>query len=159
MESVTKNAMQGRLQAPSAATRATVVMALRFTFNETAPEYDTLLRPIMAHLGTLMADSDLVREHLLGRMGRMGWKQDDGGWSPDHPPTMRKLILRVFSRSVGGLCRRSSACRCRRSTLWRTTSRRSSGTCCRACSRSSTTAPLFAYALNARTLARAVCGP
>ena len=53
--------MQGRLQAPSAATRATVVMALRFTFTEPAEEYDSLLRPIMAHLSVLIADTDLVR--------------------------------------------------------------------------------------------------
>jgi hypothetical protein len=52
---------QGRLQAPVASTRATVVMALRFTFTEPAEEYHALLRPIVAHFGALLADPDLVR--------------------------------------------------------------------------------------------------
>jgi hypothetical protein len=44
-------------------------MALRFTFTEQTEEYDALQRPIMAHLGTLIRDSDLVRDGSCVQLG------------------------------------------------------------------------------------------
>ena len=43
-----------------------VVLALRYTFTESTPGYDALLRPIMSHLGALLTDGDLVRTPLGG---------------------------------------------------------------------------------------------
>ena len=53
--------LQSQLSSPSSSARATVVMALRFTFTEQADNFDALQRPIMAQFGTLIRDADLVR--------------------------------------------------------------------------------------------------
>src|ERR1700722_18763822 len=51
---------QARIRDQNAATRATVVAAIRYTFAETAQSYDDLLAPLLFDFLSLMADEDLV---------------------------------------------------------------------------------------------------
>jgi len=53
-------AFQARIREPSAATRATVVSAIRYTFADTSQSYDELLAPLLVDFLSLMLDSDLV---------------------------------------------------------------------------------------------------
>jgi cullin-associated NEDD8-dissociated protein 1 len=52
---------QARIKDPNAATRATVVAAIRYTFADTAHTYDELLAPLIIDFLSPMLDEDLVR--------------------------------------------------------------------------------------------------
>jgi len=52
--------MQARIRDENAATRATVVSAIRYTFADTAQSYDELLAPLLMDFLSLMVDEDLV---------------------------------------------------------------------------------------------------
>lgn len=51
---------QVRLREPNAATRATVVSAIRYTFADNSQSYDELLAPLLVDFLSLMLDKDLV---------------------------------------------------------------------------------------------------
>jgi hypothetical protein len=51
---------QARVADTDAATRATVVSAIRYTFAETSQSYDELLAPLLVDFLSLMLDQDLV---------------------------------------------------------------------------------------------------
>jgi hypothetical protein len=51
---------QARIRDENAATRATVVSAIRYTFADTAQSYDELLAPLLMDFLSLMIDQDLV---------------------------------------------------------------------------------------------------
>lgn len=53
-------ACQARIWETSAATRATVVSAIRYTFADTTQSYDELLAPLLVDFLSLMLDLDLV---------------------------------------------------------------------------------------------------
>lgn len=52
---------QARIHDKNAATRATVVSAIRYTFADTSQSYDELLAPLLIDFLSLMLDEDLVR--------------------------------------------------------------------------------------------------
>ena len=52
---------QARIRDGNAATRATVVSAIRYTFADTTQSYDELLAPLLMDFLSLMVDTDLVR--------------------------------------------------------------------------------------------------
>jgi cullin-associated NEDD8-dissociated protein 1 len=56
---------QARINDPVAATRATVVSAIRYTFADTTQSYDELLGPIIVDFLGLMQDEDLVHVVVL----------------------------------------------------------------------------------------------
>lgn len=51
--------LQSRLGSPSAFVRATVVSAIKVTFNDTKNSYDNLLRPVIGQFLALVQDGDL----------------------------------------------------------------------------------------------------
>jgi len=51
---------QARIGDKNAATRATVVSAIRYTFADTSQSYDELLAPMIIDFLSLMLDEDLV---------------------------------------------------------------------------------------------------
>jgi hypothetical protein len=53
---------QTRIREPNAATRATVVSAIRYTFADTSQSYDELLAPLLVDFLSLMLDEDLVSD-------------------------------------------------------------------------------------------------
>jgi len=56
--------LHARIREPSAATRATVVSAIRYTFADTTQSYDELLAPLLVDFLSLMLDSDLTVRRL-----------------------------------------------------------------------------------------------
>jgi len=56
---------QARIHDKNAATRATVVSAIRYTFADTSQSYDELLAPLLVDFLSLMLDQDLVRYCLI----------------------------------------------------------------------------------------------
>jgi cullin-associated NEDD8-dissociated protein 1 len=53
--------LQNRIRDRNAASRATVVAAIRYTFAESTPAFDELLGPLIIDFLSLMRDPDLVR--------------------------------------------------------------------------------------------------
>ncbi|KAF8060828.1 armadillo-type protein [Lyophyllum atratum] len=56
--------LHARIREQSAATRATVVSAIRYTFADTSQSYDELLAPLLVDFLSLMLDSDLTVRRL-----------------------------------------------------------------------------------------------
>ncbi|KAJ7644420.1 armadillo-type protein [Roridomyces roridus] len=56
--------LHARVKDPNAATRATVVSAIRYTFAETSQSYDELLAPLLVDFLSLMLDEDLTVRRL-----------------------------------------------------------------------------------------------
>ncbi|RDB24577.1 Cullin-associated NEDD8-dissociated protein 1 [Hypsizygus marmoreus] len=56
--------LHARIKEPNAATRATVVSAIRYTFADTSQSYDELLAPLLVDFLSLMLDDDLTVRRL-----------------------------------------------------------------------------------------------
>ncbi|KAF5376967.1 hypothetical protein D9615_007234 [Tricholomella constricta] len=56
--------LHARIREPNAATRATVVSAIRYTFADTSQSYDELLAPLLVDFLSLMLDEDLTVRRL-----------------------------------------------------------------------------------------------
>jgi cullin-associated NEDD8-dissociated protein 1 len=52
--------LQARIRDENAATRATVISAIRYTFADTSQSYDDLLAPLIVDFLALIQDNDLV---------------------------------------------------------------------------------------------------
>jgi cullin-associated NEDD8-dissociated protein 1 len=52
--------IQARIRDPNAATRATVLSAIRYTFADSSPAFDDILAPYIIDFLSLMEDGELV---------------------------------------------------------------------------------------------------
>jgi hypothetical protein len=59
-ELCTLTCVQARIRDPNAATRATVLSAIRYTFADSSPAFDDILGPYIIDFLSLMEDAELV---------------------------------------------------------------------------------------------------